>query len=152
MFLILAALLLVAQDAPLTNVTITGAESVTLTSSDANACYVEDDDNAFNAQLTDPSSSMIVSLHVLATVGDHPALNQLSALTLDGSSDDPFVNWSATGGTVTVDDLDAEVPIEGGDQSVAASTHGMRGHIEADMSSSQGTFHISGPFACHSPL
>jgi hypothetical protein len=32
-----------------------------------------------------------------------------------------------------------------------ASTHGVLGHIEADLSSKQGNVHISGPFACHSP-
>lgn len=150
MFVILAALLLVAQDAPLTNLAVSGAESVTFTNSDTNACYL-DTDNALNAQLTDPSSSMVISLRVLGTVGDHPAANQLTALTLDGPSDDPFVNWSASGGTVTVDDLAANVPVEGGDPSVAASTHGVLGHIEADLNSKQGNVHVSGPFACHSP-
>jgi hypothetical protein len=152
MHLILIALLLLAQDVPMTNLTITGAESATFTTSDANACYVEDDNNALNAQLADPSSAMIMSLTVLATVGSHPAKDQLKATTLDGPPDDPFVSWNGANGTVTLDDVAASVPIEGGDASVAAFTHGVLGHIDADLTSKQGSFHISGSFACHSPV
>lgn len=152
MLSLLVALLLVAQDAPLTNLAITGAESATFTNSDTNACYLDDSDNALNAQLADPSSQMIISVHVLGTVGDHPAANQLTALSLDGPDSDPFVNWSSNSGTVTLDDIAATVPIESGNPVVSASTHGVLGHIEADLTSSQGTLHISGPFACHSPI
>ena len=148
--LLAAVALLFAQDMPLTNLQITGDRNLSLTSSDTNACYVSD--NALNAQLTDPASGLLISMVVLATVGPHPALNQLTALSLDGPSDDPFVNWSSTGGTVTLDDVAAQVPVESGESlGVQASTHGVLGHIEADLSSKQGAFHISGPFACHSP-
>jgi hypothetical protein len=150
MHLLLIALLLLAQDVPMTSLSITGAESAAFTTSDTNACFV-DDNNALSAQLTDPSSEMIISMRVLATVGDHPAQNQMTALTLDGPADDPFVNWSGSSGTVTLDDLSATVPIEGGDTAIAASTHGVVGHIDADLTSKQGSFHVSGPFACHSP-
>ena len=147
--LLLIALLLLAQTSPMTNLVISGAESATFTNSDTNACVLED--NALRAQLTDPSSSMILSFTVLGTVGDHPAKDQLSMLSLDGPQDDPFVNWTGASGTVTLDDVSADVPIEGGDASIAASTHGVVGHIEADLTSKQGNIHISGPFACHSP-
>jgi hypothetical protein len=153
MHLFLIALLLLAQDAPMTNLAVTGAESTAFTSSDTNACYVDSDSNALNAQLFgDASTNMILSLNVLASVGDHPAQSQLQALTLDGPPADPFVNWQASSGTVTLDDVSADVPVEGGDDAVAASTHGVLGHIDADLTSPQGTIHISGPFACHSPL
>ena len=151
MNLLLIAFLLLVQDAPMTNLVITGGESASFTTSDANACYV-DDNNALSAQLTDPSSSMSLSLSVLATVGDHPAANQVKAVTLDGPADDPFVNWSGSNGTVTLDDLAASVPVEGGDAAVQVSTHGVLGHIEADLTSALGSLHVSGQFACHSPL
>ena len=150
MHLLLLAFVLFAQDAPLTNLTITGAESVVFTTSDTNACYI-DDSNALNAQLTDATSGMIISMRILGTVGDHPATSQLTALTLDGPSDNPFVNWSSSNGTVTLDDTSATVPIEAGDPMISASTHGVLGHIDADLTSSQGGIHLSGPFACHSP-
>jgi hypothetical protein len=150
MHLLLIAVLVFAQNAPMTNLTITGAESAVFTHSDTNACFM-DDGNALSAQLTDPSSGMIVSLRVLGTVGDHPARNQVTALTLDGPSSDPFVNWTAASGTVTLDDVAATVPLEGVDIAIAGSTHGVLGHIEADFTSTQGSFHVSGPFACHSP-
>ncbi len=92
---------------------------------------------------------MLLSFTVKGTIGDHPAPGQLTALTLDGSGDDPFVNWSAASGTVTLDDMAASLPIEGGDPSVQAGTHGVLGHIDADLMSAQGSFHVSGPFACH---
>jgi hypothetical protein len=152
MHLLLIGFLLLAQDAPLTNLAITGAESAAFTSTDANACYVDEDNNALNVQLTDPSSAMIMSFTVLATAGDHPAKDQLKATTLDGPANDPFVSWNGSNGTVTLEDLTANVPIEGGDSSVAASTHGVLGHIDADLTSKQGSFHISGAFACHSPV
>ena len=152
MHLILIALLLFAQDMPLTHLVINGSESAEFTTSDSNACYSDDTNNALNAQLVDPSSAIIVSFTVLGTVGNHPAQNQLTALTLDGGADDPFVNWSSSSGTVTLDDVAANVPVEGGDTTVAASTHGVLGHIDADLTSRQGSFHISGTFACHSPL
>jgi hypothetical protein len=66
-------------------------------------------------------------------------------LGFDSTRTDPFVNWAATGGTVTLDDIDTQVGLDDG----SASTHGALGHIEADLSSPQGTVHISGPFACH---
>src|SRR5436190_24339205 len=104
-FLALAFLAL-TQAQPLTNLVITGAENAAFTTSDANACYVGDN-IGLSVQLTDPSSSMIISFTVLGTVADHPALDQMTALTLDGPTDDPFVNWNAAGGTVTLDDLSA---------------------------------------------
>jgi hypothetical protein len=140
---------LLAQTSPLTNLVISGAESATFTTSDTNACDIDTDNNALRGQLTDPSSGIIVSFTVLGTAGPHPAKDQLSALSLDGPQDDPFVNWSGSGGTVTLDDVAASVPIEGGDASVAASTHGVIGHIDADLTSKQGSMHISGAFACH---
>src|ERR1700730_17755048 len=79
-----------AQDAGPTNLAIPGAESTAFTNSDTNACFLEDN-NSLSAQLTDPSSEMILSLNVLATVGDHPAKDQLKGLTLDGPAEDPFV-------------------------------------------------------------
>jgi hypothetical protein len=151
MHLLVTAFLLLLQNAPMTNLVISGAESAAFTTSDANACYVGDN-NGLNAQLTDPSSMMILSLNVLATVGEHPAANQMTAVTLDGPEDDPFVSWSGSSGTVTLDDIAADVPVESGDSLVQASTHGVLGHIEADLTSKHGTFHVSGPFACHSPL
>ncbi len=150
MLLVALAFLALAQGTPLTNLVLTGAESANLTASDTNACYIGDN-NALNVQLTDPASSMIISFLVLGTVGDHPAVNQLTALTLDGPADDLFVNWSAAAGTVSIDDLAAQVPIELGDGAINASTSGVLGHIDADMTSRQGTFHINGQFACHSP-
>ena len=153
MHLLLIASLLFAQDATMTNLTISGAEAAVFTNSDTNACFFDDDGgNGLNAQLTDPSSGIIISLRVLGTVGDHPARNQLTALSLDGPEDDPFVNWSSSSGTVTLDDVAATVPIEGGDSAIMAGTHGVRGHIDADLTSRQGNIHLSGPFACHSPL
>jgi hypothetical protein len=153
MHLLLIAALLLAQNAPMTNLSVTGAESTAFTTSDANACFVDSDNNALNAQLFgDASTNMILSLRVLATPGDHPAKDQLSALTLDGPTADPFVNWQGASGTVTLDDVAADVPIETGDAAIAARTHGVLGHIEADLTSPQGSIHISGPFACHSPL
>src|SRR5689334_19406589 len=144
------ALLLFFQAAPLTNLVLTGAETATFTDSDTNACYMSDD--AFSAQLTDPTSSIIMSFTVKGTVGDHPAVNQLTALSFDGQGENLFVNWSASSGTVTLDDMSAQVPVESGaDLGVSASTSGVLGHIEADLTSSQGSFHVSGPFACHSP-
>ena len=151
MRLLVTAFLLLAQDAGPTNLTITGAESAVFTNSDTNACFIQDN-NALSAQLTDPSSEMILSLDVLATVGDHPAKDQLKGLTLDGPAEDPFVSWIGSSGTVTVDDLSASVPIEAGDASISASTRGVLGRIEADLTSKQGSIHVSGPFACHSPL
>jgi len=145
------AFLLLAQDAGPTNLAITGAESAVFTNSDTNACFLQDN-NALSAQLTDPSSEMILSLDVLATVGDHPAKDQLKGLTLDGPAEDPFVSWTGSSGTVTFVDLSASVPIEGGDASIPASTHGVFGRIDADMTSKKGSIHVSGPFACHSPL
>jgi hypothetical protein len=150
MHLLLLTFLLLAQQASTTNLAITGAESATFASSDANACYV-DDSNALNVQLTDPSSAIILSFHVLATPGDPPALNQVTALTLDGPPDDAFVNWSAASGTVTLDDLSATVPVEAGDTSIQASTHGVMGHIDAELNSKQGSMHVLGAFACHRP-
>ncbi len=152
MYLLLIAFLLLAQGAPMTDLLITGGESAEFTHSDTNACFVDDTDNALNAQLIDPSTEMILSFTVLGTVGDHPAKNQVTALTLDGPADDPFVNWSGSSGTVTLDDVAATVPIEAGDAIVQASTHGVLGHIDADLQSKQGSIHVSGPFACHSPL
>ena len=147
---LVVAFLLLAQQASTTNLAITGAESATFASSDANACFV-DDSNALHAQLTDPSSGIILSFRVLGTPGDHPARDQLTALTLDGPPDDAFVNWSAAGGTVSLDDLSATVPVELGDSSVRASTHGVMGHIDAELSSNLGSMHVSGAFACHRP-
>jgi len=145
------ALVLLAQGSPMTNVVVSGAESLTFTVSDTNACYIDDSNNALNAQLTDPTSGMVISFTVLGTVGDHPAKDQLTALSFDAQGADPFVSWNGTSGTVTLEDVAASVPVESGDASISASTHGVRGHIEADLTSKQGTIHLSGPFACHSP-
>jgi hypothetical protein len=150
MHLLLGALLLLAQQVSATNLAITGSESATFATSDANACFV-DDTNALNVQLTDPSSPIILAMRILATPGDHPALNQVTALSLDGPTDDPFVNWSAASGTVSLDDLSASVPVEAGATAVSASTHGVLGHIDAELSSKQGSLHVQGPFACHRP-
>jgi hypothetical protein len=150
---VIALLLLFAQDAPMTNLSVTGDESSAFTTSDTNACYIDPDNNALNAQLFgDASLNMILSFTVLGTVGDHPATGQLGALTLDGPPADPFVSWQAISGTITLDDVAAEVPIETGDTLIAASTHGVVGHVDADLMSPRGNMHVSGPFACHSPL
>src|ERR1700687_5436779 len=74
------------QGAGPTNLAITGAESAVFTNSDTNACYLQDD-NSLSAQLTDPSSEMILSLNVLATVGDHPPKNQLQGVSLAGPAE-----------------------------------------------------------------
>jgi hypothetical protein len=132
-----------------TDLVLSGSQSLEMTASDANACYF-DDDNVFNGQLTDSASGLIISINILGTAGDHPALAsdghaQLTMLGMDPTQDDPFINWSATGGTVTLDDPDTSVPVDDG----SASTHGVLGHIKADLTSRQGTVHIEGPFACH---
>ena len=132
-----------------TDLVLSGAQSLEITASDANACYF-DSSNVFNGQLTDPASGLIISINVLGTAGDHPAKAsdghaQLTMLGYDASQADPFVNWSATGGTVTLDDIDTQVPLDDG----SASTHGALGHIDADLTSPTGALHITGPFACH---
>ena len=120
-----------------------------MTASDPNACYT-DTQNGLNAELTDPRSGQIISINVQDTVGDHPAKTsdgqpQLIMLGIDATQDNPIVNWAATGGTVTLDDVNAQVASDDG----SVSTHGVRGHLSADLSSPQGALHISGPFACH---
>jgi hypothetical protein len=152
MYLLLIGLLVLAQSVPMTDLVFTGGESAEFTHSDTNACFVDDTSNALHAQLLDPTTELILSFTVLGTVGDHPAKDQMTALTLDGPADDPFVNWSGASGTVTLDDVAASVPIEAGDALIQASTHGVVGHIDADLKSKQGSMHVSGPFACHSPL
>lgn len=132
-----------------TDLILDGSQTVEITASDANACYL-DDSGVFNAQLTDPVSGLIISINVLGTVGDHPALAsdghaQLTMLGMDSTQDDPFINWSATGGTVTLDNVDTQVALDDG----SASTHGALGQIDADVTSRQGAIHMSGPFACH---
>jgi hypothetical protein len=132
-----------------TDLVLSGTEALEITASDVNACYL-DSQNALNVQLADPNSAQIISIYVLATLGDHPAKAadghpQLTMAGLDTTQDDPFINWSATGGTVTLDNIDTQVALDDG----SASTHGAMGHIDADLSSTQGTLHISGPFACH---
>ena len=136
-------------DGPQTDLVLTGARVLEMTLSNANACYF-DSDNVFNGQLTDPASGLIISINVLGTVGDHPAKAsdghaQLTMLGYDSSQADPFINWSATGGTVTLDDIETQVGLD--DHS--ASTHGALGHIDADLTSPTGAVHITGPFACH---
>jgi hypothetical protein len=136
-------------DGPLTDLSLSGSQSVEITASDANACYF-DDQQVFNGQLTDPSSGLIISINVLGTVGDHPAKAadghaQLTMLGIDTTQSDPFINWAASGGTVTLDNIDTQVALDDG----SASTHGALGHIDADLTSPQGTVHVSGPFACH---
>jgi hypothetical protein len=136
-------------DPPLTDLVLSGSETVEMTVSNTNACYV-DSDSIFNAQLTDPASGQIISINVLGTVGDHPARAsdghaQLTMLGFDSTKADPIVNWAATGGTVALDNLDTQVALDDG----SASTHGALGHIEADLTSPNGAIHISGPFACH---
>jgi hypothetical protein len=133
-----------------TDLSVSGTQSVELTASDANACYMDSDSTTFNAQLTDQSSDLIISINVLGTVGDHPARAadghpQLTILGTNATGSDLFVNWSATGGSVSLDDLDTQVALDDG----SASTHGALGHVDADLSSSQGMIHLSGPFACH---
>jgi len=132
-----------------TDLVLSGDQALEITASDANACYL-DDTNVFNGQLTDPASGLIISINVLGTVGDHPALAsdghaQLTMLGIDSTQADPFINWTAKGGSVTLDTIDTQVPLDDG----SASTHGARGHINADLTSSQSTVHVSGPFACH---
>ncbi|HEY1298521.1 MAG TPA: hypothetical protein VGJ60_36020 [Chloroflexota bacterium] len=134
---------------PPTDLSLSGSQSVEITASDANACYF-DDQQVFNGQLTDPSSGLIISINVLGTVGDHPAKAadghaQLTMLGIDTTQSDPFINWAASGGTVTLDNIDTQVALDDG----SASTHGALGHIDADLTSPQGTVHVSGPFACH---
>jgi hypothetical protein len=137
-------------DALQTDLVVTGSQTGELKASDANTCYI-DDQSGFNGQLTDPSVNDIISINVASSVGDHPARAsdghpQLTMLGIDEQSqDNPFINWSASGGTVTLNNTDTQVPLDDG----SASTHGVLGHIEADLSSPQGTIHISGPFACH---
>ncbi len=144
----------VQADASQTDLVLSGSQTAELTASDANACYF-DSQNAFNGQLTDPHSGDIISINVAGSVGDHPAQTsdghaQLAMLGMDpaqsdATQDDPFVNWTASGGTVTLDNTDTQVASDDG----SASTHGVLGHINADLSSPQGAIHISGPFACH---
>ena len=136
-------------DTPQTDLVLSGAQSVEITASNANACYLGSD-NVFNGQLTDPVSGLIISIAVLGTVGDHPAKasdghSQLTMLGMDPTQDDPFVNWQATGGTVTLDDVDTQVALDDG----SASTHGALGHLTAELTSAKGTLQITGPFACH---
>jgi hypothetical protein len=140
---------IVLADGPQTDLVLSGTEAVEMTASDVNACYV-DSQNALSVQLTDPVTGQIISINVLGTVGDHPAKAadghaQLTMLGLDTTRDNPFVSWAATGGTVTLDNIDTQVALDDG----SASTHGALGHIDADLSSAQGALHISGPFACH---
>ena len=59
------------------------------------------------------------------------------------------MNWTATGGTVTLDDTAARVVVEAGDPNVPVSTAGVRGHLDADLTSALGSVHVTGPFACH---
>jgi hypothetical protein len=140
----------VAQAAPSqTDLVLSGTQNAEITRSDANACYF-DAHNAFNGQLTDPTSGDIISISVAGSVGDHPAQAsdghaQLTMFAIDTTQDNPFINWSASGGTVTLDNTDTQVPTDDG----SATTHGVLGHIEADLNSPLGTLHISGPFACH---
>jgi hypothetical protein len=141
--------LVARADGPQTDLVLTGVQAIEMTASDANACYL-DSNNVFNGQLTDPDSGQIISINVLGTVGEHPAKAsdghaQLTMLGFDSSQADPFVNWAATGGTVTLDSVDTQVALDDG----TASTHGAQGHIEADLSSQQGVVHVSGAFACH---
>ena len=136
-------------DGPQTDLVLSGAQALEMTVSNANACYFESN-NVFNGQLTDPASGLIISINVLGTVGDHPAKasdghSQLTMLGYDSSQADPFINWSATGGTVSLDDIDTQVALDDN----SASTHGALGHIDADLTSPIGAVHISGPFACH---
>jgi hypothetical protein len=138
-----------SADSPQTDLVLSGAQSIEITASNANACYM-DENNVFNGQLTDPVSGLIISINVLGTVGDHPAKAsdghpQLTMLGMDPTQDDPFVNWAATGGTVTLDNIDTQVALD----DASASTHGALGHMTADLTSPEGTLHISGPFACH---
>jgi len=137
-------------DGPQTDLALTGAQAVEMTTTDANACYLDASTNTFNGELTDPASGEIMSISVLGTVGAHPAQAsdghaQLTMLGIDTSQTDPFINWKATGGTVTLDNIDTQVALDDG----SASTHGALGHIDADMSSPLGAIHVSGPFACH---
>src|SRR5438094_106105 len=126
---------LARADGPLTDLVLSGSQSVEMTASDANACYFGDQ-QVFNSQLTDPASGLIISINVLGTVGDHPAKAddghaQLTMLGIDTTQPDPFINWSASGGTVTLDNIDTQVALDDG----SASTHGAEGHIEADLTS-----------------
>ena len=139
----------VQADPSQTDLMLSGTQSGELTKSDANACYF-DSQQAFNGQLTDPSTGDIISINVAGSVGDHPALGsdghpQLTMFAIDTTQDDPFINWSASNGTVTLDNTDTQVPLDDG----SAATHGVLGHLNVDLNSPQGTLHISGPFACH---
>ena len=144
----LGLLLLLTQAGTQTNLALSGAEQAAFTTSDANACSVDATSNALSGQLTDASSAIVLSFTVPDTVGDHPAQGQLAAVSLDGLGGDPLVNWSAADGTVSLDDLAAQVTIES-DPNVAASTNGVFGRLDADLRSPKGSFHVSGSFACH---
>jgi hypothetical protein len=142
-----------ADDTP-TELVISGDRSLELTTSDLNACYTENNENGtpvFNAQLTDLTVNEVIQISVLGTVGDHPAKAsdghaQITLLGLDTSPQgNPFVEWDGSSGTVTLDNIDTQVALDDG----SADTHGALGHVEANLTGSQGTLHISGPFACH---
>lgn len=141
-------------DTPATDLVVTGAQSFEWTTSDVNACYFDTNSNGasvFNAQLTDLSSNQIVTITILGSVGDHPAKAddghaQLTLVGLDATSqDNPLLEWDASGGTVTLDNAATDVALDDG----SASTQGALGHVDADLTSSEGSLHISGPFACH---
>jgi hypothetical protein len=149
-FFLMSAPGIALAEGPQTDLSLSGAQAVEMTTTDANACYFDSSNNTFNSEITDPTSGEIISINVLGTVGDHPAQAsdghaQLTMLAIDTSQDDPFINWKATGGTVTLDNIDTQVALDDG----SASTHGALGHIDADMSSPMGAIHVSGPFACH---
>jgi hypothetical protein len=146
---LLASAGIARADGSQTDLVLTGSEAIEITASDTNACYF-DSQNVLNVELTDPATAQIITMNVLGTVGDHPARAddghaQVSMLGIDSTQDNPFVNWLASGGTVTLDDIDTQVALDDG----SASTHGALGHIDADLSSPRGALHISGPFACH---
>src|SRR4051794_38065448 len=149
MYLLLALLLALPQPGPQTSLVLTGAEQATFLTSDVNACAFDESNGALSGQLGDPTVELLLAFTVKGTVGDHPAQGQLTALTGDGPSDAPLVSWTATGGTVTLDDPAARVAVEAGDPRVPVSTAGVRGHLDADLTSPLGAFHVTGPFACH---
>ncbi len=139
----------VHADASQTDLMLSGAQTGEITVSDANACYF-DSGSTFNGQLTDPGTGDIISIDVAGSAGDHPAQTsdgraQLTMLIIDPTQDNPFISLSASGGTVTLDNIDAQVALDDG----STSTRGVLGHLDADLNGPQGTLHISGPFACH---
>jgi hypothetical protein len=133
-----------------TSLTITGGLETELDGSQANACVAENGD--FRAHLTSlTTSTTILTFEVRASGPGIFPVTQGNRVTLVSLSDDPaefLVNWSGSGGTLTISSLDAQV--QGGDG--GAATRGATGSIDADLSDEgHDPVHISGSWACHFP-